>query len=189
MKTLTTLVTAFVLSGLLISMPTSAAPDGSLRKMLDTKITLIEYIELRTKLRSVERLATGVVTEWGDYTSVVRLHTVFDHDDSELTFWLNPEDDHYFSTIAEAKSYCRDLIRKERLEVWLLLVVYSTPSGWTTDSLDTDEFQKKLYQSAKIVTALGREQVEEQLPEEEHVLRCEASLDDKGQVKNFSYNL
>lgn len=60
------IVTALVFSGLLISVPTSAAPDGSLREMLDTKITLIEYITLHTKLKSVERLATGDVTEWGN---------------------------------------------------------------------------------------------------------------------------
>ena len=50
------------------------------------------------------------------YCSVVELSVKFDYGDSELTFVLNPVDDHYFSTIAEAKSYCRDLIRAERMK-------------------------------------------------------------------------
>jgi hypothetical protein len=57
----------FVLSTLLISASTFAAPDGSLRKMLNTQITLIEYITLYTKLTSVEREARGRTREWGDF--------------------------------------------------------------------------------------------------------------------------
>ena len=183
------LAMAFVLSSFLISAPTSAAPDGSLRKMLDTKITLIEYITLRTQLRSVKRLATGEVTKWGDYSGVVTMSVWFDHDDSDLTFALSAVDDHYHSTIAEAKSYCRDLIRAERREVWLVLFFYSSPSGWTTDTLDTDEFQERLRESTKIRASVGYKEIEEKLPEGEVALHCTASLDKDAKIKNFSYNL
>lgn len=179
----------FVLSSLLISAPTSAAPDGSLRKMLDTNITLIEYITLKTDLESVKRLAKGRTTKWGNYSSVVELRVFFKYNDSELRFDLDPVDDHYFSTVAKAKSYCRDLIRAERFYVWLLLFSDSTPNGWSTGGLGVDGFRPQLYESAKIVSAVGRDYIEEQLPEGEYGLTCVASLDNEGAVKNFSYNL
>ena len=183
------IVTAFVLCTLLISAPTFAAPDGSLRKMLDTKITLIEYITLYTKLTSVEREARGRTREWGDYSSVVRLRVDFDYEDSELAFTLTPVEDHNFSTVAEAKPYCRDLIRAERLSVWALLFFNSEPNGWSTGSLDSDDFNEKLLKSSKIRTYIGKGQIEEELPEGEYSLACTASLDEDGQIKNFSYNL
>lgn len=188
-KMLNRIVTTLVLSSLLISAPTSAAPDGSLSKMLNTNITLIEYITLRTKLTSVERLATGKVTKWGDYSSVVELSVNFDYDDSDLTFSLSAVDDHYFATISEAKSYCRDLIRAERMTVWITLLFYSTPSGWTRGDLDTDEFQNQLRESTKIRAAVGYREIEETLPEGERFLECIASLDKDAEIKNFSYNL
>lgn len=188
MKKVFLLATVFVLSSLLISAPTSAAPDGSLRKMLDTKITLIEYITLQTDLRSLRRVAKGVVSEWGEYSSVVEIYVDFDYDDSELSFVLRPVDGHYFSTIAKAKSYCRDLIREERFSLWLHLLTHSTPNGWSKSSLQAEDFEKQLYKSTKIETAVDRVYIEEELPEGES-LRCKASLDDKGEIKNFSYNL
>lgn len=183
------IVTAFVLSVVLISAPTSAAPDGSLRKMLDTKITLIEYITLKTQLESVERLARGSITEWGNYSSVVKLSASFDYGDGELTFRLMPEDDHSFSTLASAKSYCRDLIREERDIIWILLLMDSTPNGWITDSLETDDFFERLYGSSKIRVLITGSRITEKLPENEYYLECIASLDNEGKVKSFSYNL
>jgi hypothetical protein len=188
-KMLNRIVTAFVLFGLLISVPTSAAPDGSLRKMLDTKITLIEYITLRTDLESVKRLATGKVTKWGDYSSVVELRVFFRYDDSELTFELVPANDHYFSTVAEAKSYCRDLSRAERSNVWLQLFADSSPNGWTANGVGAEGFRSQLYTSTKIVVGVDRGYIKEQLPEGEYSLLCKAYLDDEGEIKNFSYNL
>lgn len=179
----------FVLSSLLISAPTSAAPDGSLRKMLDTNITLIEYITLKTDLESVKRLATGRATTWGDYSSVVELRVFFRYDDSELTFDLAPVDDHYFATVAEAKSYCRDLIKEERFWVAFHLFADSTPNGWSTVGLDVDDFRAQLYKSTKIVVGVFRGNIKEQLPEGEYSLVCRAYLDDEGAIKNFSYNL
>lgn len=183
------IVTPLILFGLLISVPTSAAPDGSLRKMLDTNITLIEYITLLTKLRSVERLAKGDASKWGEYSSVVELSVNFDWDDSELTFELVAVDDHYHSSIAEAKSYCRDLIRAERMTVWLMLLFYSTPNGWHTGGLDTDEFQDQLRESTKIRASVDYREIEEELPEGEYALHCTASLDKDAEIKSFSYNL
>ena len=188
-KTLNRIATAFVLFGLLISAPTSAAPDGSLRKMLDTEITLIEYITLKTELRSLTRLAKGEVSKWGEYSSVVELSVKFDYGDGELTFVLNPVDDHYFSTIAEVKSYCRDLIREEQSAVWVQLLFYSTPNGWSMEGLDTDEFQDQLRESTKIRAFVFNNEIEEALPEGESYLICTASLDKDGKIKNFSYNL
>lgn len=183
------IVTAFVLPILLISGSTFAAPDGSLRKMLDTQITVIEYIEIKTKLASIQRLATGNATKWGDYSSVVELRVFFKYDDNELTFALVPVDDHYFSTIAEAKSYCRDLIKEERLIVWLLLIADSSPNGWSTARLETGDFFEQLYASSKIRVSINKKYIAEELPEGEYVLRCKASLDNEGEVKSFSYNL
>ena len=183
------IVTAFVLSGLLVSAPTSAAPDGSLRKMLDTNITLIEYITLQTRLKSVERLVTGEVTKWGDYSGTVKLDVVFNYDDSELMFALAPVDKHYFSTVSEAKTYCRDLIRAERTSVFLLLSWYARPNGWSSGSLKTDDFFGRLSQSSKIRLLIVDSRIKEELPEEDFFLECIASLDDEGKIKNFSYNL
>ncbi len=188
-KVLSHIFTTVVLSSLLIPVPASAAPDGSLKKMLDTNITLIEYITLHVRLQSVERLAEGRVTKWGDYSSVVRMSALFDFEDSELTIVLNPVDDHYFSTVAEAKSYCRDLIRAELLDVWMILVLNSTPSGWSTGSLGGDDFVEKLSESSKIRVSVRRTYIDEKLPEEEYALNCTASLDKAGDIENFSYNL
>lgn len=188
-KTLNHIATAFVLSSLLISVPTSSAPDGSLRAMLDTEITLIEYITLQTKLASIERLATGDVTKWGDYSGAVHLDVVFDYDDSELIFAVVPVDRHYFSTVAEAKSYCRNLIRAERIDVWGLLIWYAKPNGWASGGLQTNDFLGLLAQSSKIRSIIGGARIEEELPEGEYSLECIASLDDEGRIKSFSYNL
>ena len=98
-------------------------------------------------------------------------------------------EDHYFSTIAKAKSYRRDLITAERISVWLLLFLDSTPNGWTSGSLDADNFQEQLYESAKIRASVSSKNIGEPLPEKVYTLQCEASLDDKGEIKNFSYNL
>lgn len=187
MKILSRIASAFVLSSLLISAPTSAAPDGSLRKMLDTNITLIEYITLQTQLRSVQRLATGRVTKWGDYSGAVKLDLAFNYDDSELMFALVPVDKHFFSTISEAKTYCRDLIRAERNTVWGLLVWYAKPNGWSSGGLKTYDFLGQLTQSSKIRLIIHN--IEEELPEGEYSLECIASLDDEGKIKSFSYNL
>jgi hypothetical protein len=189
-KTLSRVAAAFVLSSLLIAEPTSAAPDGSLKKMLDTNITLIEYITLKTQLESVERLAVGLVTEWGDYSSVVKLSAAFDYEDSELAFSLSPVVKPLFSTVAVAKPYCRDLIRAERLTVLILLLIDSTPNGWSSGSLKADGFYEKLYKSSKIrVSIRSSDILKEKLPEGEIYLSCEASLDAEGEIKNFSYNL
>ena len=189
MKTFSRIASAFVLSSLLISAPTSAAPDGSLKKMLDTNITLIEYIALQTRLDSVERLATGEITKWGDYSGVVKMSAWFSYKDGNLDFTLTPVDNHVFSTVAEAKSYCRDLIRAERRAVWLLLLLDSTPNGWSTASLDADEFQAQLYRSSIISTSIYETNIAEKVPDEEYRLECIASLDDEGKIKSFSYNL
>lgn len=188
-KTLNRIATTFVLSSLLISVPASAAPDGSLRKMLDTDITLIEYITLKTDLETVKRLAKGQATKWGDYSSVVELRVFFKYDDSELSFNLFPVEDHYFSTVAKAKSYCRDLIRAERFDVWFQLLAYSSPNGWAASGVEAEGFRSQLYASTKIVVGVGRDYIEEQLPEGESSLLCKAYLDDEGQIKSFSYNL
>jgi hypothetical protein len=174
---------------MLASVSVSAAPDGSLRKMLDTQITLLEYIEIKTKLESIERLATGKSTRWGRYYGVVKLSARFDYEEGELIFDLEPVDTHDFSTVAEAKSYCRDLISAERIIVWLLLVTESKPNGWSIGLLDTDDFFEKLYGSSKIRVSVVKTEIAEELPERENFLECEASLDNKGKVKRFSYNL
>lgn len=190
MKIFNRLAAIFVLSGALLSATTFAEPGGALKKMLDVEITLLEYIELQTKLRSVERLALGHVTRMGQYNfGSVDLSARFDFDENELIFNLNSKNQDSFSTIVEAKSYCKNLLTAEQLEVWLLLIDKTSPNGWSRASIETDEHLQELYKRSKLRTVILTYQIEENLPEGERFLVCEASLDKEGKIKSFSYNI
>ena len=142
-----------------------------------------------TRLQSVERLAAGKVTKWGEHSSVVKLDASFDHGEGDLTFYLYPVDRRYHFTIAEAKSYCRDLIKAEELTVRRLLFIGSSPNGWTTPSLASEDFTEQLYENTKLGVSIDERWIDEKLPEDEYSLECEAEMPRARGIKNFSYNL
>lgn len=190
MKIFNRISAILVLSGALISAPTLAEPNGALKKMLDFEITLLEYIELHTKLHSVERLALGDVTVLDQYNfGLVRLSATFDFDENELIFNLNPTNRESFSSIADAKSYCRNLITAEQFEVWFLLMDKTSPNGWSRGSVGSEEHLEELYKSSKLRHMIWKRQIEEELPERVSYLECKASLDKDGELKSFSYNM
>ena len=166
-----------------------ATAEGSLRTMLETNITLMEYIEIKTGLESLERMTAGRVTKWGEYSSVVKLRARLGYGHEVLRFHLEPLEDYSFSTIADAKSYCRDLIRAENRSVWILLLGSSTPNGWSNSKLGADDFYKRLFISSEIRVIIEGYEIAEVLPEQESYLICDASLDEKGNVEKFSYNI
>jgi hypothetical protein len=157
--------------------------------MLDTNITLIEYIALKAELYSVKRLATGRTTKWTGYESIVSVSALFDYGDGELKLLLQPNDDPLFLTIGNAKSYCRGLIEAEQPHFWLLLTTGSTPNGWSNSALKRGVIYRDLFANTTINVMIDARNIKEETPEEQSWLNCTASLSETGKIKDWSYNL
>lgn len=121
-----------------------AAPSGSLKAMLDTRITLLEYYELHLKIFSIERLATDEKTTWSTedalYESVVMYDVSLDFAESKLRHSIGLQEAPTFATIDEAKASCKSLIERSSKILKIIMADSITPNGWGNSATNDDDF-------------------------------------------------
>lgn len=177
----------------LSSMHGLAAPSGSLKAMLDTKITLLEYYELRVDILNAKRLARNIKSSWGTedalYRSVVTYGVSLDFAESKLVHNIYLEEDPTFATIDEAKASCKSLIEMSKSLLSVALRNYTTPSGWGNSATNDDDFLGNVTSNSIIKRAEFSWNIKEKLPDGEGALVCKASLDEDGNISQWSFNL
>lgn len=171
-----------------LSVKVQVAGADSVTTMLNTNITLLEYIKLKARFIGIERAVSEKTTKWNGYESVVEFDVWFDAREKELKVVLAPTISPSFQTIADAKEYCTQLIQAERLEAVILLSFGWRPNGWGNVSLNKEGFTENLLLSSKIATTVGQNQILESFPRKTYVLQCEANINGGGEIIRWSYN-
>ena len=172
-----------------LSVKVQIAGADSTTTMLNTNITLLEYIKLNARFIGIERAVSEKTTKWNGYESVVGFDVSFDAREKELNIVLDPTISPSFQTIADAKEYCTQLIQAERLEAIILLSFGWRPNGWGNVGLNKEDFSENLLLSSKITTRVGENQILESFPRKAYFLNCEASINGAGEIIRWSYNL
>lgn len=172
-----------------LSVKAQVAGADSLTTMLNTNITLLEYIKLNARFIGIERAASEKTTKWNGYESVVGFDVSFDAREKELNIVLDPTISPSFETIADAKEYCTQLIQAERMDAVILLSFGWRPNGWGNVGLSKEGFSENLLLSSRITTRVGENQIVEPFPRKAYFLNCEASINGGGEIISWTYNL
>lgn len=181
------LITAVIL--MFCTMTTTAEPTGSLRTMMDTNITLIEYLRLQVQIDSLLGVVKDEKRQWGTefglYESIVERNLRFDYDADRLIYYVIPIDEPTFKSMKEAKAYCRALIVNQRLDVWFRSLFNSSPEGWSNSVLNADDYEKGVFEHSIIQNFIPQERIEDS----EEGLVCKANLNGEGEIKSWSFNI
>lgn len=176
---------------MLFSTTTMAEPSGSLKAMLDTNITLIEYLDLKIGVESLRRQVTGRKTVWfansTRYESVVEIHINFDYDESKLYWQYQPVDHPIFKTTKAAKEYCRALqkVEVENRSVLVLTSLGTSPLGWGNSKTNTKGYYEGIYANSVLRTIVFPENIEDS----SELLVCRASLNKDMEIASWSFNI
>ncbi|MDB2616629.1 hypothetical protein N9Z13_06985 [Luminiphilus sp.] len=171
-----------------------AEPSGSLKAMLETKITLIEYYVLMTKIQNVHYLVVDRRISWGDsptHESLVQIYPSFDYENSKLKHDIQLFNYYYteLGSISDAKAYCKGILLSAS---WLLaenLLSYLRPNGWGNSKTNAKDFEDNVFANSTMETTVSSGQIAEDLPKGEHKLECTASLDKYGQIYGWTFNI
>ena len=181
------LITAVIL--MFCTMTTTAEPTGSLRAMMDTQITLIEYLKLQVQIDSLLGVVKDEKRQWGTefglYESIVERNLKFDYDADRLIYHVIPIDEPTFKSMKEAKAYCRALIVSQRRDVWVRSLFNSTPEGWGNSRINADDYEKGVFEHSIIQNYIPQKRIEDS----EEGLFCKANLNGEGEIKSWSFSI
>jgi len=178
----------------LFSTATAAEPSGSLKTMMETPISLIEYLELKVLLDSLKSIAKQDVSTWkvkdDQYKSVVTTSMFFDYSENKLIYELSPVTIHELNSIKHAKAYCRALIERHRHIAWFHSRFNTTPHGYGTGITLSEDFTKDALKNTVIRTTIKDIAfMFANLPKNLPPLECKASLNEAGEIAKWSFNL
>lgn len=178
--------------GIVFSTVATAEPSGSLKTMMETPITLIEYIDIKTQLRHLRSgphiWAAGGKTYRAKFDGRVQ----FDYDENKLRFFVDAKGlaELSFKTLAEAKAYSQAMIEVESLYIFMLANDFSRPNGWGTKSTNAENFRGGVHENIIIENIIPTVLIEELRGKESpHYLETEAHWDERGKIVRWSFNL
>lgn len=179
---------------MLFSTTTMAEPSGSLKTMLNTPITLIEYLEIKMLIANVQREAEPFESWWQagerNYKAVVNRFVKFDYEENKLVFSLYPKATHTFNSIENAKVYCQALIKMEHIQISILIEDLTTPNGWGNSGTNSEGYLDGIRKNVILKTSIYKGNFEGvKLPDNMETLECMASLNETGQISSWSFNL
>ena len=178
----------------LFSTTTTAEPSGSLRTMLNTQITLIEYLELKVLIGNVERRVGNYKSFWQaggqNYEAVVNRYVKFDYEENKLIISLFPLATHTFNSIENAKAYCQELIKTENLFRGFSTGSFTEPNGWGNSGTNNNGYLDGIRKNVVLRTSIFKRQFEDgKLPDNMRELECMGRMDAKGKIASWSFNL
>ena len=179
---------------MLFSTTTMAEPSGSLKAMLNTQITLIEYLELKVLIGNVQRGVGNHKSFWQageqNYKAVVNRYVEFDYEENKLVFSLHPMATHTFNSIENAKAYCQALIKTGNLFTQFGTGAYITPNGWGNSGTNNEGYLDGIRKNVVLKTSIYKGQFEGgKLPDNMRKLECIGRMDAKGEIASWSFNL
>ena len=171
-----------------------AEPSGSLKAMLNTQITLIEYLELKVLISDLDNRVMNYTSSWqaGEqkYETFVSMSVKFDYGENKLIFLLTPEVYDSFNSLENARAYCRALIEYKLGEVFGKILLDTTANGWGNSGTNNKGYFDGIRKNTILKTSIPGSQIEGvKLPNNMLTFDCMAKMDETGEISSWSFNL